>query len=254
MKKAALAGIAALTLMDISAATPVAAQGISSFIGPYAGTHAGAFTSDATFSSLSYPIITPAPGTAPARNDSFDINGALVGIHGGINFLLGPNFIAGLEGDWTLLGEDDSVSFTSAVIGADGLSFQYRSELEYEWQSTIRGRFGFVTGNVLFFATAGVAFLNVDWTEVASKSLNLGPTTTFNHAKSETLTGGVVGAGVEIAITPVIIFGADYLYENFESFNSVPHGVEAGLTGKIDDIDVHKVRVRVSFKFGGPPQ
>ena len=54
MKKAALAGIAALTLMDISAATPVAAQGANPFVGAYVGTHAGAFTSDATFSSLSY--------------------------------------------------------------------------------------------------------------------------------------------------------------------------------------------------------
>ena len=156
-----------------------------------------------------------------------------------------------------MLGEDDTVSIPSTVLvcGCDGLSFQYRSELEYEWQSTIRGRFGFVAGNTLFFATAGVAFLNVDWSEIASKTTNFGGvTTTFNHSKSETLTGGVVGAGVEIAITPVLIFGADYLYENFESFNSVPHGVEAGLTGKIDDIDVHKVRVRISVKFGGPPQ
>lgn len=252
-KSGALAGVAALTLLDISAATPAAAQGASPFLGPYIGAHTGYFTGDATFSSAPYAIVTPRTGTALARNDSFDFDGLLAGIHAGINVPMGTNFIAGLEGDLMNLGDDDSVSFNSGVIGADGLSFQYRSELEFDWQGTIRGRIGFVAGNLLFFGTAGVAFLNADWSESASKSLSFGTPITFSHSKSDTLVGGVVGAGIEVAVTPTIIVGSDYLYENFESFNSVPHGVEAGQTGKIGDIDVHKVRVRVSIKFGGPP-
>lgn len=253
-KSAALTGLAALTLLDISAATPAAAQDRTPFLGTYVGSHAGYFTGDATFSSLSYTINTPCCGTAPARNDSFDINGPLVGVHGGINLPIGTNLVGGIEGDWSLLFGDDTVSVPSTVVGFDGLSFQYRSEIEFEWQSTLRGRFGFVSGNTLFFATAGIAFLRVDWSEVASKNNNFSPVTTFSHSDDETLVGGVVGAGFETAVTPTVFVGADYLYENFESFNSVPHGVEAGLTGKIDDIDVHKVRVRVSVKFGGPPQ
>jgi outer membrane immunogenic protein len=194
------------------------------------------------------------PGTAPSRNDFFSINGSLVGAHGGFNVPLGNKLVIGLEADWSDLGDLDSVSVPTTVIGTDGLSFQHRSELEFEWQSTIRGRFGFVAGNTLFFTTAGVAFLGVDWSETASKTFGFGPVVTLNHSKSETLVGAVAGAGVEVAITPSVIFGADYLYEDFESLNSVPHGAESGLTGRLDGIDVQKLRVRVSFKFGGMPQ
>jgi len=150
MKKTTLTGLAALCLVDISAATPVVAQRTNPFTGAYAGVHTGFFSGDATFNSPSYTITTPLLGTVPGRSDSFDIDGLLAGVHGGFNALFGNNFIIGLEGDWTYLGGDDSVSKPTTVIGADGLSFQYRSELEYDWQSTIRGRFGFVSGNTLF--------------------------------------------------------------------------------------------------------
>lgn len=253
-KSAALTGLAALSLLEISAATPAVAQNVEPFLGNYFGFHTGYFAGNGDFSSSPYNIVTLGPGLAPARNDSFDPDGFLVGLQGGTNFSLGGNLVGGIEGDITRLGGDDNVAFNSGVIGADGLSFQYRSVLDYEWQGTIRGRFGVVQGNVLFFATGGVAFLNAEWSEPASKSLNFGAPITFNHSDSETLVGGVVGGGFEYAISPTVIVGADYLYENFENSGSVPHGVEPGQTGKLDDIDVHKVRFRVSVKFGGPQQ
>lgn len=265
MKKAALAGIAALTLMDISAATPIAAQGINSFIGPYAGAHAGVFTGDATFKSAPYTVsATPGGGGGggpnfivfPGRNDSFDFNGTLAGVHGGWNFLLGTNFIGGLEGDLSNLDDTDFVSASGPIqsLTSDGFSFQRRSQIDLDWQGTIRGRLGFVAGSTLFFATAGVAFLNVDWSETTSVQRTNGANlTTLSHSDSDTLVGGAVGGGVEIAITPTVIFGADYLYENFGSFNSVPHGFVTVQSGKIDDLDIHKVRIRLSIKFGGPP-
>lgn len=153
------------------------------------------------------------------------------------------------------LGQDDSVSASGAGVGTtlgDGFTFQRRSEVEFNWQGTIRGRLGFVSGKTLFFATAGVAFLDVDWSETATLVDNdVATTVTVSHSADDTLVGAAVGGGFEVAITPTVSFGADYLYENFESFNNVPHGFEPGLTGKLDDIDIHKVRVRLSIKFGG---
>lgn len=258
MKKAALAGIAALTLLDISASTPAGAQGIDTFVGPYIGAHTGYISGNADFTSAPYTVSSNGQSfSIPGRNDSFDTDGLVGGAHGGINFLLGPAFIGGLEGDWTWLNQNEAVSFSgtgASIPGGDGFSYQSRSELDFEWQGTIRGRLGFVAGNTLFFATAGVAFLNVDWSEVASlQSPGAGITNiTVNHSKSDTLVGGAIGGGVEVAITPTIIFGADYLYENFQHF-TVPHGFITAQSGKIDDIDVHKVRVRISVKLGGPP-
>jgi outer membrane immunogenic protein len=257
-KSAALAGLAALTLLDISAATPAAAQGASPFQGFYAGAHAGYFTGDANFKSAPYTF--PLGGdtfSIPGRNDSFDFDGFIGGAHGGVNFATLGNFLFGVEGDWTWLGDKDSVSASGAGvgIGGDGFTFQRRSEIELEWQGTVRGRIGVVNGNTLFFATAGVAFLNADWSETGLfTNTDSGISVTANHSDSDTLVGGVVGGGIEIAVTPTIIVGADYLYENFGSSDSLPHGFAAGQTGKIDDLEIHKVRARVSIKFGGPPQ
>jgi len=253
-----IAGLAAMTLLDISAATPVEAQGVPNpFAGAYFGGHTGYHTGDTNFKSA--PYIFNGPGDTfpfPGRNDSFDLDGAIIGVHGGYNFVNLSNLLFGVEGDWTWLGSDDSVSASGAGDGTtngDGFTFQYRSKVELEWQGTIRGRLGFVSGNTLFFATAGVAFMDVDWSENGTfVNTDTGDTVNVSHSDSDTLIGGVVGGGIEIAVTPTVIVGADYLYENFESFNSVPFGFEPGLTGKLDDLNVHKIRARVTIKFGGP--
>lgn len=260
MKKSALTALVAVGLAEIYTATPADAQGVNPFVGPYVGVHAGYATGDANFSSDSYVHRFPGSGdraTIPGRNDTFDFDAFLPGIHGGINLPLGSNFVGGVEADWSRLGDDVSISGTSSSTSIDGFAVQnrYRSELELEWQSTIRGRLGFVTGNVLLFATAGVAFLDVKWSDTSTVVRPLiGNPNTLSHAKSDTLTGSVVGGGAEIAISPTKLLGVDYLYEDFGSFSPLPHGVQAGLTGPLTDLDVHKVRVRFSLIFGAPAQ
>ena len=68
MKKAAIAGLAALTLLDISTATPVAAQGANPFAGGYVGAHVGgATTNSMSFTSAPYTITgLPADPIKPA--------------------------------------------------------------------------------------------------------------------------------------------------------------------------------------------
>ncbi len=272
MKKAAIAGLAALTLLDISAATPAAAQSADSFAGAYVGLNAGvATTNSMSFTSNPYTVTgLPAdPGNVypiPGRNDKFDFTSFLGGVQTGFNFVTPGNFLFGIEGDWSLLNDDDSVSFNSGRIdiaggGGDGAIFQHRSEVELEWQGTIRGRAGFIAGNTLFFATAGIAFLSAEWDETATitdcgQVCNAGDATfTRTYSDSSILTGAVVGAGVEIAISPNVIVGGDYLYETFDSFGTVPFGhTTPGQQGSLGDLDIHKVRVRVSFKLGGPAQ
>lgn len=270
-KSAAIAGLAALTLLDISAATPAEAQSAGNpFTGAYLGGHAGyAATGSTTFTGDAYTItglpsdpteIVPVPG----RRDEFEMDGALGGAHTGYNFVTPGNFLFGVEGDWTWLGADDSVNFNSGRVeigGGDGVIFQHRSDIELEWQATIRGRLGFLAGNTLFFATGGVAFLETDWSETATVT-DCGqvcaagdPVFTRLHSDSETLIGGVVGGGFEMAISPTVIIGADYLYENFGERDSLPFGhTDPGQQGELDDLEIHKVRVRISFELGGPPQ
>jgi len=257
-KSAAIAGLAAMTLLDISAATPAAAQNITNpFDGFYAGAHLGyGSASSVRFTGNPYTVDLPSDTDIPVsgRNDKFNLDGILGGAHTGYNVVTPGNFLFGIEGDWTYLGIKDTVNGSETIdFASDGYTFQHRSELELEWQGTIRGRLGFVSGNTLFFTTAGVAFLNVDWNETAiATDDSAGQSFTQNHGDSDTLTGVVLGGGVEVAVTPTVIFGADYLYENFGSIGSVPFGhTNPGQTGRLGDIDVHKVRARVSIKFGG---
>ena len=94
------------------------------------------------------------------RNDKFDLDGALIGLHSGYNIVTRGNVLFGIEGDWTHLGNKDTVIGNELVqVNGEDFLFDHRSTLELEWQGTIRGRLGYVSGNTLFFGTAGVAFL-----------------------------------------------------------------------------------------------
>ena len=258
MKKTAIAGVAALTLLDISASTPAQAQGVTnSYAGGYIGGHVGSMSGDATFKSAPYNFVTPADTFAlPGRSDAFDFNTFIAGVHGGYNFVTPSNILLGIEGDWTNIDDKDSVSLTGAgdgILNGDGFVFEQRSTLELDWQATIRGRVGLISGNWLFFGTAGIAFLSADWRETGT----LSNTTVINqnfsssHRDSDTLTGFVVGGGIANAITPNIIVRLDGLYETFEDFKNVPHGFTTpAQRGKIEDIDIYKIRFGVSFRLG----
>lgn len=260
-KTAALAGLAAMTLLDISAATPASAQNAEAFQGGYVGAHAGYATSETTFRSSPYlfdllPIDTDIP--ASARNDKFNFDGGIGGVHTGFNVVSPGNVLFGVEADWTYLGLDDTVTGgESFTFASDGYVLQHRSQIDLEWQSTLRGRLGFISGNTLFFATAGIAFLDMDWksTDTATSGAT---TVTNSYSDSELLVGGVVGGGLEIALSPNLIVGADYLYENFGNPDNVPFGHGNGSStvqsGNLSDLEVHKVRARITLKFGAPAQ
>lgn len=109
----------------------------------------------------------------------------------------------------------------------------------------------------MFFATAGIAFLDADWKETAT-AYDEDSDLTFvnNYSESETLVGFVIGGGVEMALSQNITFGAEYLYEHFGDFGSVAfgHNSNPAEVGRIDDFDMHSVRARISYKFGREEQ
>ncbi len=227
------------------------------FAGPYIGTHAGYQTGGGTFSSAPYTIMSFGDRiTLPARSENFNSTSAFAGLHGGINFAIGSMMIAGVEGDWSYLGNKAEAASSGTVISQfDGITWVHRnnSVLETNWQGTLRGRLGFVTGSTLFYATGGVAFLDVDWSDVASSGPVSSPLRNqLKQSRSETLVGSAVGAGIETAVTPSFVIGGQYLYEDFGTFGSLPQGSVAGQAGKIGNLDVHKVRLGISYKFNWP--
>jgi outer membrane immunogenic protein len=250
--------LASLTLLDIAAgaavsAIPLAAanaQPLPSFnwSGFYWGAHAGYRTADANFTAGAYTFASGfGPMSYPARNDRFDFDGFIGGPHVGYNWQFNPNWLFGFEADWDWGKSKKGVTatHTNNPTVADGFTTR-RSDLTLEWQATIRARTGVIVQSVLWYVTSGVAFAHIKWTDSTSlvgDDAGEAASTSFNVSK--TLTGFVVGAGLEQMFAPNWTWRVEYLYENFGNV-SLPHGF--GQTGNLDLEHIHKVRFGISFK------
>lgn len=235
-----LTGLAALTLLDLSAPAASAQQ----WNGAYIGLHGGYRWSDASFSTPAYVLNNPidVDPSVGARRESYDLGSPIAGIHIGYNLALGGPWLVGLESDFTVgNGEDHKLR----TITIDGIAYELNSRAELNWQGTIRARFGITSGPWLFYGTAGVAFADFDWSESFSRAGSF----SISASKSEILTGWAIGAGVEHALTSQWIIRAEYLYEDFGTVTlPLAAALPAGTNGRMD-IEAHKARIGISFKF-----
>lgn len=240
MDKQILAGLAALTLLDIAASTARA----DDWSGPYIGIHGGYRWSDARLSTGAYTLsnpfdLDPAIG---ARSESYDLGSGILGVQGGYNFKLPGNWLIGLEADASGGNGDDTKSRTITV---DGVAYNLVSQAELNWQATLRARLGFTSGPWMIYATGGVAWADFDWSESFSRAGAFN----FSVSKSELLTGYAVGGGAEYALSSHWILRGEYLFEDFGSVKvPLAAALPAGTTGNID-LDAHKLRFGVNYRF-----
>jgi outer membrane immunogenic protein len=180
-------------------------------------------------------------GGFPGATGSLKDNGGVVGGTLGVNFQSGA-FVFGVEGDW-----DYSAINTGTT--ASICNFSGNCQTGNNWLATARGRAGYALDRVLFYATAGGAFANVQ--------TNFNGTTT-THTQS----GWTAGAGVEWAFADNWTAKVEYLYVNLGNgsvncattacliasgtggglANGPPIPVSVGLTENL-------VRAGVNFKF-----
>lgn len=224
------------------------------------GAHGGFRWVDADFSSASYtaPLNAFLP-IFPARNENYDLDSPIAGVHLGYSKKSDTsNWLWGIEGGFSWAWGDDTVSTTGAVdqVGPTVGSlhnFTQVSEVESDWQATLRARLGWVDGPWLYFATLGVAWMDVEWRDTISATGGVVPATvTFNHSKDFTVVGLVVGGGVEKQLNnPLWRARLEYFYEHFDDSELVPHGAtNPAQTGTLDIDDVHKIRFAISRKIG----
>ena len=197
-----MAGLAALTLLDIAASTARADE----WSGAYIGIHGGYRWSDARLSTGAYTLSNPLDLDPPmaACFETYDLGSDLLGIQGGYNFKLPGNWLIGIEADASAGNGDDSKSRTILV---DGLAYELVSRAELNWQATLRARLGFTSGPWLIYGTAGVAWADFDWSESFSRAGSFN----VSVAKSELMTGWAIGGGAEYALTSHWILRGEYL-------------------------------------------
>ena len=143
---------------------------------------------------------------------SIDLRGGIFGAHAGYQKQSG-SFVYGLEGDF-----DGSWLSESETIGA------VTAELSLNWLASLRARLGYaVSDSILLYATGGVA-----WGEVEA-SLSIPG---FTIGAAQTMTGYVVGGGVETRLSPKFTSRIEALYYGFSesSFDADAAVIRAGVT------------------------
>ena len=123
---------------------------VYNWAGVYAGINGGWGWGDGKFTIA--PNTAFPTGLSGTPND----NGGVVGGTLGANFQTG-GFVFGVEGDWGYSGINTG---TTATI----CNFSGTCQTGNNWLATLRGRAGYAADRVMFFATAGGAFANVETT------------------------------------------------------------------------------------------
>lgn len=150
------------------------------FAGFYGGVNAGYGWGSASLSGIA--------------NNGVDMDGFAVGGQVGFRHRL-DNFVFGVEGDV----DATSMSYEESLGGVT-------TSVSSNWLSSIRGNVGFVADNLLFYATAGVA-----WGEMEMRASAMG----VSASLSDTMTGFVYGGGIELAVTPRFTSRLEVLHYDF---------------------------------------
>ena len=172
------------------------------------------------------PLLT-CPGTIGASSASGFAGGGQIGGNVQWNAL-----VLGLEGDWQWSGQ------RSTVTGPD-----ISGTVKLPWFATARARAGVAADRVLFYATGGVAWMDVNTT------INDTATGTAFGNTSNTRTGWTAGAGVEWAFAQNWTARVEYLFMDFANNTTVTFpNVGATLTQSATIKD-NLVRGGINFKF-----
>ena len=128
MKKVALVAAAASILFTVAAAAadmPVKGRpapapiALYNWTGFYIGVHGGGGWSDGD--SFTNPIPSVAAWNRSADAFTLRGSGGLAGVHGGYNWQVSPNWLVGVEGDWTWA--DINASATTPIRNPAGVPF-----------------------------------------------------------------------------------------------------------------------------------
>ena len=130
------------------------------------------------------------PVGSPFADDKSTSGGAIFGLGLGYDHDLG-DFVIGLEGDVSLLTNDERLELKNTV------------DAEYDWFATGRLRAGYDFDGTLFYATGGVALLAADFEDDRGAS------------DEQTYVGWTVGGGIEHMFSDRLSFRLEGLYADF---------------------------------------
>lgn len=249
----ALAGAALLCAGAAWAADLPAAPALS-WSGCYLGVNAGGASAKTdTGDTLGGDWLTSSPAS---NNAVMQANGSPTigprGLAGGGQ--VGCNwqirwFVVGIEGDADYVGLSGNAA-SSATLPIAGVLVTNSASVSSHWLATVRPRLAYAAGPALLYATGGLAFGTVSYSDTQTFTAS---NTAAAGSVSSTKTGYGVGGGIEYAFDSHWIAGVEYLYVNLGSvgFDAAVLRNSQSFTNAFNagDFKENIVRARVSYKF-----
>lgn len=169
-----------------------------------------------------------------------DIDGGFGGGHIGVRRQMG-SFTLGGE------AEINASGFGATRSSADAEN-TYETEVDLNWFGSVNAEIGVPVDRVLFYATAGVAFADIDY----SFSILTGPGFTSSVTDNDdSAVGWTAGFGADYAVTDNIVVGARYRYYDFgdEDFSALPLDTGVTIDPRTYETDMHTVSLKAAYKF-----
>jgi outer membrane immunogenic protein len=231
---AAISAVAILVFTQFAFAAPPPPPTSYSWTGCYVGVNVGGIGGNDKYDLsigggfLVPPNLAAIPANQAAYAHSYAPNewGFTGGGQVGCNYQMGT-WVVGIEGDFNGSSLHQSVNATygpfQLPVGPVGPLVSSHTEAvtnDIDWFATVRGRLGYTWGNVLLYATGGLAVAEIKSSTnvVFLNDQFFLPTANFAGSATNTRTGWTVGGGFEWMFNPHWTVKAEYLYLDFGSF------------------------------------
>jgi outer membrane immunogenic protein len=243
--------------------------------GFYIGGDIGGFGAEQSATTNAFPSGFGAPaipgagfpgiGILPTAH-SLNSSGFLGGVHAGYNWQITPSWLIGAEGD-VMFGKRNVSSAqttfdTFAGARPDG-TMVISNGSSSNYLASLRGRFGWIGGPWMVYATGGAAWTNLStnasWAEIPGALVPAPTPSTLSFGGTQT--GYVVGGGLEWMLSPNWLIRAEYLHYGFQGASGaglpfvVPPGNECTPVGtcgwnvSTSNLKIDTGRVGLSYKF-----
>jgi outer membrane immunogenic protein len=173
-------------------------------------------------------------------------SGVIVGGQIGYNWIVSPQWLLGLESDWSYTGikgaHDASAVFPGTPFGSG-----FHSDLNSHWLATVRGRIGYTAGDWLFYGAGGLAIAGLRTNDAFSiPEVGL----FISNSSSSSNAGWTAGGGVEYAFSRAWSAKVEYLYVDVKGNDYVLVPPDVSVAVHHDHLREHIVRVGVNYHLG----
>jgi outer membrane immunogenic protein len=232
---------------DVSDATPVQAMAplsVYRWTGLYGGVNGGLVSGNAAIS-------WSAPGLGFRTTAAEDVNASSPGHVNTTGFTGGGQLGYNRQIQSILLGAEADLGYTGISGSRSFFSIRYHNPyaqtIDSKWLTTFRGRFGFVDGTWLGYATGGLAVANVSSTDRFIGEHGVGP---INGSADQARAGWTAGVGIERAFGPQWTGRFEYLHVGLGATTDMAIGtIKPAVINHDHSLTEDIVRAAIDFRF-----